>query len=167
MIALKISDLKDFMNKLLIDTDFDSFCLAEATITTFNTFSIDGTIHKDFFDTDAREQLEQNHMYYSPWKEVRPWCYSVIRGKRTPVSFQFIFQVPYKNMRVFFEKLPPHISPEMIQGLYMNVQYKNKELSITSGISLRSFFPDKTPEYIWDTLLEKYLKEHGIAYEIP
>ena len=54
MLALKISDVKDFMNKLLIGEVFDHFSLVEASVTTFNTFTIDGKLHHDFFDTDTK-----------------------------------------------------------------------------------------------------------------
>ena len=42
MLALKITDVKDFMNKLLIGEVFDRFSLVEASVTTFNTFTING-----------------------------------------------------------------------------------------------------------------------------
>ena len=51
---LKITDVKDFMNKLLIGEVFDRFSLVEASVTTFNTFTINGKLHYDFFDTDTK-----------------------------------------------------------------------------------------------------------------
>ena len=48
MLALKINDVKEFMNQLLIGETFDHFQLVEASITTFNTFSIDGTLKREF-----------------------------------------------------------------------------------------------------------------------
>ena len=45
MIALQIADTKTFMQKLLLTDTFDRFLMLEATITTFNTFHIDGTLH--------------------------------------------------------------------------------------------------------------------------
>ena len=167
MIALKILDLQDFMNKLLIGTDFDRFGLVEASITNFNTFSIDGKIQRDFFDTDDGSLIEQRHLYYSPWKEVKTWCYSVMRGKRTPLAFKIVFQLSHNHMESFFKELPPTISPDLIRGLYLNIQYRNKELYITSGISFQSFFADKSPEHLWDSMICNYLKDHGIVFEIP
>ena len=57
MLALKINDVKSFMNQLLIGDTFDSFSLVEASITTFSNFTIDGKIHKDFFDTDTVQNM--------------------------------------------------------------------------------------------------------------
>ena len=55
MLALKIIDVKDFMNKLLIGEVFDRFFLVEASVTTFNVFTIDGRLQQDFFDTDTAD----------------------------------------------------------------------------------------------------------------
>lgn len=54
MIAIRISDTKDFMTKLLMKSFFDSFLVSEAQITTYTTFTIDGTWHPDFFLTDEQ-----------------------------------------------------------------------------------------------------------------
>ncbi|MDE6232622.1 MAG: hypothetical protein K2M60_04645, partial [Lachnospiraceae bacterium] len=42
MVSEQITNIKDFMNKLLIGTDFDIFHVTDIHITTFNTFHIDG-----------------------------------------------------------------------------------------------------------------------------
>ena len=53
MLVLKINDVKNFMNQLLIGQTFDDFSLVDASITTFCSFMIDGTLHRDFFDSDV------------------------------------------------------------------------------------------------------------------
>ena len=74
MIALKITDLRDFTNKLFIREVFDSFWLNQAEITTYNTFSIDGKLHTDFLDSDQLQILQKSGRTYSLWKETRPFC---------------------------------------------------------------------------------------------
>ena len=49
MLALKLTDIKDFMNKLLRSDIFDHFLLQEADILTGASFVIDGHINKDFY----------------------------------------------------------------------------------------------------------------------
>ena len=71
MLALKILDVKNFMNQLLIGETFDNFQTVEVSITTFNTFSIDGSIKRDFLDTDAWDLLEQKELFYSFWKDLK------------------------------------------------------------------------------------------------
>ena len=48
MIALQIADIRVFMKKLLLSETFDRFLLLEGSITTFNTFEIDGTFQKAY-----------------------------------------------------------------------------------------------------------------------
>ena len=93
MLALKITDIRDFTNKLFIGEVFDKFCLSEATVTTFNTFTIDGRLQKDFFDTDSMNRLTEHGRTHSLWKDIRPFCWSVIRGKRTPLSFRIVLHL--------------------------------------------------------------------------
>ena len=87
MLALKITDVKDFMNKLLIGEVFDRFSLVEASVTTFNTFTINGKLHYDFFDTDTKAAFEENSTEYSLWHDVlcRLWLDPVpVQSDRLP-----------------------------------------------------------------------------------
>ena len=59
MIAVKIQDIKDFMSKLLIGSAFDSFWLSEASVTTSVTYTVDGVLHEDFFDTEENRKLQE------------------------------------------------------------------------------------------------------------
>ena len=58
MKAYRIKDVKNFMGKLLGSESFDSFLLAEGTITTYNTFVIDGHMVKEFFVGDVNDDNE-------------------------------------------------------------------------------------------------------------
>ena len=55
MKAYRISDLKNFMNKLLLSDHFDYFLLEEGTIVTANTYRIDGHVQKDFYTKEEQE----------------------------------------------------------------------------------------------------------------
>lgn len=50
MIALKLPEVKECMSKLLLSDTFDSFLFIEGEIVTYNTFSINGFLKKDFFE---------------------------------------------------------------------------------------------------------------------
>ena len=67
MIALQIQDIKNFMSKLLLSQTFDHFLLVEGTITTYNTFRIDGRIHKSFFTDEEMEERGLNTREFSLW----------------------------------------------------------------------------------------------------
>ena len=75
MIALNVQDVKDFMARLLISEEFDSFWLCEASITTFSTFQIDGTLRPEFFDTEEAEALTKSGRTHCLWQEVKPYCF--------------------------------------------------------------------------------------------
>ena len=44
MVALRIEDMKVFTKKLFIGETFDRFLVREASIVTFNSFTIDGRV---------------------------------------------------------------------------------------------------------------------------
>ena len=92
MIALQIQDIKSFMSKLLLSQTFDQFLLVEGSITTYNTFRIEGRLHKDFFTEEEREEKGMASRDFSLWKDVKPFCLELIKGKKTPLGFKFTFQ---------------------------------------------------------------------------
>ena len=110
MLALKITDQKDFTNKLFLGDTFDLFWLNQAEITTSNLFTIDGRLQTEFFDNDQQEFLSSSHRTYSLWKEVKPICYSIIRGKRAPLSFKIVLQFS-PNKACPASELVPSFSP--------------------------------------------------------
>ena len=67
MVALQIQDIKIFMNKLLLSQTFDNFLLVEGSITTYNTFRIEGRVHKDFFSVEEIEEKNLENRDFSLW----------------------------------------------------------------------------------------------------
>ena len=138
MIAIKINKVKDFMSKLLLSDMFDNFYITEGEITTFNTFKIDGYIKKDFFEKDA--VLNE----YSKWESLRDFCYSIIKGKRTPLDFKFIFGLTEQTIENLIIKNDINVDPDTVQGLYMNIRYDGSELYCITGTSFKTFTMDKS-----------------------
>lgn len=165
MKAFKITDVKDFMNKLLLGEIFDSFAVNEATITTFCTFSLDGLLRPDFFDTDAQSAMKENKIQHATWKELRSFCYSIIRGKRTPLSFRIIFQLPHSRIQQILTNSHLNFTADAVNGMYLNISYKNNELICTTGTSFNTFIPDKSLEHLWDTMIPNFFRKHGIIFE--
>lgn len=147
---------KSCMAHLLLKDTFDDFSFIEGQITTFNTFQIDGYLQKDFFD----ETPEQT---YSHWKDVRDFCFSIIRGKRTPLSFKIVLAL---NESKYSEFLQSHqittYRPEEIQGLYLNFHYDGATLQCVTGISMKTFTLDKSLEKEWDQHAEDFFKGSGV-----
>lgn len=165
MLALKITDVKEFMNQLLTKETFDSFCMIESSVTTFNTFFIDGKLNPDFFDTDERDVFQRHALTHSFWKDIRPFCYSVIRGKRVPLSFKIILALSPRQQHSLLQNISPATVCGQINGMYLNIQYKNHTLLLTTGISLNTFPPDKLLEQAWDSTVRSFLKNHQLPFE--
>lgn len=165
MIALQISNIKDFMNRLLKSTLFDTFLLVEATITTYSTFTIDGRLHREFFDPQVQKTLAKNGRTYALWGEIKPHCLSVIRGKRTPLHFKIIFQLPKENTSQMLSKSGSPLAPEEVAGLFLNLHFSESGLSVTTGTSYHIFTLDKTFDTFWDKAVLTFLNQQDISYE--
>lgn len=159
MISLTLPDIKDFTSHLLLKDSFDSFCFIEGEIMTFNTFRIDGFIQKEFFDTDS--ELPE----YSYWKNIREYCFQIIRGKRTPLSFRFVFSLSPKNIERLIRQSVPSVRPEDVQGLYLNLHFDGTHLTCVTGTSFKTFILDKSLEHIWDEMVKKFFHQKGIIFE--
>lgn len=165
MIALSIIDVKDFMNKLLIGEVFDRFFLVEASVTTFNTFTIDGRLQQDFFDTDTVAMHKSNSIEYSLWRDVKPYCFSVIRGRRTPLNFRIVLHLSHKQtQQILNPSFPDGSVPDC--RFCLNLQYRNDSLLCTTGVSYTSFCLDKRPEHLWDEIIRKFLSGQHIAFQV-
>lgn len=165
MLALKINDVKNFMNHLLAGTEFDSFYLSEATFTTYCRFSIDGELQKDFYDTDTADQLTSDHITYASWQTIRPHCFSIIKGKLPPVRFKIVLTLKPSQLPLSMGEAPISFVREHVNALFLNIHYHDKELFVTTGISTESFTLSKEPDGDWAELAMNFLKTSGFDFE--
>ncbi len=165
MVALKISNIKEFMNLLLLSDTFDHFLLSEASITTFATMILDGHSYADFFspEDDGYELVAGES--YVPFALLRSSCFDFIKGKRTPVSFKFVFLLSKKNQEKTLASLHSSFAAEDISGMYLNLKYQAGEIICTTGISYRNFSMDKSLDQAWDDMIIRFFKNHKILFE--
>lgn len=162
MIGLRIEDLRDFTSRLFVGDTFDGWLLREAVITTFNTFTIDGRIRQGYY-TD--EELEENRIEdWSAWKTVRPFCFSLIKGKKLPESFQITLQLSPRNAERFLDFAQVGVRPEQVAGLYLNIRYEKGTLRCVTGMSLKVFTLDRQAEREWDEAVRRYFRSLRIAF---
>lgn len=140
------------MHHLLVQDTFDSFFFLEGDIHTFNRFHIDGHLCSDFFDETPSDA-------YSQWKEVRSYCFQVIRGNRPPLQFRIILGAPDSIVHDFLTSREWNFPTSQIQGLYLNFLYKDKTLICTTGCSTKTFLPDKQLEREWDLFVQEYFRK--------
>lgn len=166
MIALKIIDVKDFMSKLLISDAFHSFMLSEATINTYNTFTIDGHINKEYYTNDELEENNLMEQSMSYWETIKPYCFGLIKGKKTPLGFKIIFLLSRSNIEKLLNQSNIGLAVNDINGLFLNIKYSNNEVLCVTGTSLKLFTLDKSLENEWDLMVQKFFKSNEIAFEI-
>ena len=158
MIVLNLK-AKNCMSHLLLKPTFDEFSLVEGSIVTFNKFTIDGFLQKDFYEEAPEKE-------YSDWKDLREFCFNIIKGKRTPLSFKFVLSLSKADFEKFLSanKLDG-FRPENIQGLYLNFRYDGTSLQCVTGTSLNMFTLDKSLDAAWDEFVRKFFARHEIEFE--
>lgn len=161
----QVSHLKHFMKQLLLSDCFDWFLLKEGTITTSNTFHIDGQVQKDFYSSDEIADGICCPYDYSEWKEIRPLCMHLIKGKRTPLFFKFVLLLS----PVYTEKILAgsdfRDTNGWIRFFTLTIKYDGNHATLMTGISTSSFLPDHTPEQIWDQAFSNFLKKNQLETE--
>lgn len=162
MIALKIEDIKSFSSKLFVGEVFDQFLAKEAVITTFNTFTIEGNIRSGYYSKDEVEEMKLGPL--STWAMMKPFCFSLIKGKRLPVSFRIILQMSKDETERFLASSQVPFSIDQVKGLYINIRYEEEKLTCITGTSVSIFTLDKTLDEEWDQNFKKFLKDKGIEF---
>lgn len=165
MKVFQITNIKDFMNKLLCSELFDHFLLSEAFIQTKVAYTIDGRLTKEFWTKEELETEGLSDLPYAPFSQLRGSCYDLIKGKKTPVAFKFVFLLSPDNLANTLARSDSSFSPEDLSGVFLNLKYADGKLSCTTGISYKAFSLDKSFEQYWDKLAAKFLSAHGIDFE--
>lgn len=164
MFVCKIKDIKDFMNKLLLNTDFDMFAVSEVTIMTYNSFVIDGHLQKGYYNEEEWQNLDGER--FSLWEMLRPFCLHIIKGKKTPESFKIVLLLSEKDKNKLIDGYEELVAAgyrnDNVHGLYINIKFENGELQITTGTSVAFFTVDKSLENIW----VKYVKDFFVVKSI-
>ena len=165
MIAIKITNQKEFMTRLLTTELFDSFFVEEASIDTFNSFHIDGRIHRNFYKNDPDYLDDTSISEFSLWKDLRPVCFNLIKGKRTPLGFKFVFYLGDEAKDMLVNDKDSGLKPSQL-SLGLNIRFSNGELLLTTGMACSVFTLDKTIEKAWDDYIPRFLEQNGISNDL-
>ena len=165
MIAVRIPKQKNLMAKLLTTELFDDFLLEEAVIDTYNTFTIDGRIHKEFYNDQGTEENEIPTEELSSWKKIRPICLELIKGKQTPLGFKFVLHSSSELREKILSEQDMGISPDQFT-LGINIKLSQGNIIITTGISCSIFTLDKSAEKAWDEFIPSFLESNGIEADL-
>lgn len=164
MTSFHITELKNFMGKLLGSSCFDSFLLAEATIAASVEYTIDGHINRDFYTKEELEDPQICPHDFAAWSAMRPICFEMIRGKRSPSRFKFVFHLMPDYVPGVLKGADPSLAPDQVKALVLTVKYDGSSASIVTGTAFHSFVMDKTLDAQWDKTMRQFLTKKGIAY---
>lgn len=167
MIALEIKNVKEFMNHFLGSEAFDSFYLEEASITTYNTFIIDGhTVNAFYEGTDASGNPMEKPGPFSTWKQMRPICFSLIKGNRSPVAFKFVLHAGERYLERLKNTPQTCANAGHVRALAVNIRFEGNHLKCVTGTSYDTFIMDKTIDNLWDGDFVSSLTALGIRFEL-
>ena len=161
MIALALTEVKECMAKLLLSEVFDPFYFIEGEIVTFGTFTMDGYIKKEFFDVEEAPLRD-----YALWKDMREYCFSLIKGKRTPLSFKFVLGLSDSNIEKLLLQQGLDFKPQDVRGLYINLKYDGTKLQCVTGTAMNLFTMDKSLEQAWDKMVQKFFTKQEIKFDL-
>lgn len=165
MTALQITNLKAFMNALLTGDLFDIFLLEEASIATAASYTIDGRLNKDFFTAEEWSDKTTVPYEFASWQDMKVTCFNLIKGRRTPLHFQFVFQLMPEHTVSILAKGGGSTPADLIKAFVATVRYDGEKATLYTGTSFTTFVLDKEPEQLWDTAMKQYLYKKGIACE--
>lgn len=167
MIALEIKGTKSIMNTLLRSEQFDSFLVEEAVITTFNTFHIDGHLVKEFYSREELEEFEDSRKstVFSCWNDIRPVCFQLIKGKKTPVSFKVVLHAAPQLVEKIAANPECGVAASLIRSLVLNIRYDNGRVTCITGSAFTTFVMDKSVEKLWDAYVRGLLSGFGLDFE--
>lgn len=167
MIALEIKITKNIMNALLLSEQFDSFLVEEAIITTYNTFHIDGHLIKDFYTNEELELLEceEKSTSFSYWKDIRPFCFQLVKGKKTPVSFKVVLHATPQLIEKIAANPECGVAANLIRSLVLNIRYDSGKVTCITGSAFTTFVMDKSVDRLWDAYMRQLLSDFGLDFE--
>ncbi len=165
MKAYKIREIKNFMSILLGGGAFDCFLLANASITTGSTYTIDGRVVKEFFTRDVNGEGLLPPYEFAEWSAMRPLCFDLIKGRLTPVAFRFVLHLKPEMAEQILREGNSGLGAADVKALVLNIKYDGSMLTCITATALYTFLPDKTPDRLWDEYLSCFLTKNGIAWD--
>ena len=100
------------------------------------------------------------------WKDMRYFCFSLIKGNKTPLGFKFVFGLSRSNIEKLLTQQSLNFTSSDVDGLYINLKYDGHRLQCVTGTSLRTFTLDKSLEQAWDMMVQKFFAQKEIMFEV-
>lgn len=143
-------DIKKFMNIFLKEDIFDKFEVRSCELTTFVTFDIDCRLNKSWFDEDPGRD-------YCLWKELRPYIYELIKGRKKPKTMKFVMALSAKGA----EKIHPNAL-----ACFVNIVFEEDKIGVVTGTAQKEFSLDKSLELAWGEKIREFFDKMEITQNI-
>ena len=157
MVMIEIENIKKFMAGFLGGNLFDDFLMSEGKLSMNIAYEFDGKILKEFYDTEEWEEMKTYP--YVMWQEEKEKIFSLVKGKKPPLSFQFVMMLKPDLVSDILAKYNLAIREDEVAGLFINILYDRQGLKCTAGVSRKTFVLDKTLEEAWDQeVKERFLE---------
>mgnify|MGYP000674192030 CR=1 FL=1 len=124
------------------------------------SYEFDGKILKEFYDTEEWKEMKQYP--YVTWEEEKEKIFSLVKGKKTPLSFQFVMMLKPDLSPEFLAKYNLAVREDEIAGLFINIFIRPTGIkSVHQECPERHFVLDKTLEEAWDQeVKERFLTKY-------
>ena len=152
------------MHKFLVGDCFDSFLLEEAAVSSAVTYTIDGRLNQDFYTQEEWADPKIRPYSFIPFRQIRPLCFSMIKGQRTPVAFKFVLHLIPDYIPGVLKGLDTSIALEQIKALVLTVRYDGNSLTLISGTAYTTFIMDKSLDTHWDKTMRQFLTKKEITF---
>jgi hypothetical protein len=78
---------------------------------------------------------------------------------------KIIFAMPENKVSEILADSGTSLTSADVEGLFINIRYKDGAASIVTGTSLKTFSLEKNIDHTFDKYVRKFLGENGIGYE--
>ena len=89
----------------------------------------------------------------------------LIRGKKAPASLSIVLQLRPDLCAKILTAQGYQQLLDSIGAMVLNIRYDGTEVTLVTGIALKSFTLDKNADRIWDETMEKFLASREIGFE--
>lgn len=148
--SIEKDEIKNFMNKLLIEEAFDRLEVRIFEVETIVKYEIAGNINKDYI-------LEGENRHFVKWKELKPYIRSIIKGDKKPKYMKMVFSLEENSVLNLCENA---------KAMFLNINYSNDEIIATTGTSQKIFSLTKMEDKIWEDAVLKFFYKNGINIKI-
>lgn len=164
MISLAVSNVRNFMNKLLMQNVFDSFYLVEASVSSYCTFEISGRTNAAWFSSGADNSPSAPPFSYASWSTIRPHMFNIIKGEKTPLKMKIILACTADEIERILRSDPDcsGIHADQVSGMFLNISFEKKDLFLTTGTAMKTFTMDRSAEKAFDKVMSVFLARQGI-----